>query len=403
MTRFHKTLCLALTLLLALAPCLSAQAYRPDTLHSGSRGEAVKILQQALIQLGYLGGTADGIFGTNTENAVKKFQRASGLTSDGLAGTKTQELLFQKAAASSGKSASATSASTSSTASTQQSTTASTSVSSTSGAALFGGNYATIRMGDSGARVKLLQQQLISMGYLSGKADGKFGKLTYAAVVAYQRANRLTADGLAGKKTLQSMESSAKITASASSTASKTTSTSTSSSASTSTAAKSTTSSTAAPSSSLTASGPSGASVKLLHWYNDVKPTLRSGSTLQIYDPSSGQSWNLRVYSCGRHCDAEPLTAEDTASMLKAFGGVNTWSQRAVFVKLPSGTWTIGATHDMPHMSGTISTNNFDGHLCVHFLRTMSEAEEKDPKYGVANQNTIRAFWKQLTGEEITN
>ena len=67
------------------------------------------------------------------------------------------------------------------------------------------------------------------------------------------------------------------------------------------------------------------------------------------------------------------------------------------------GTWTIGATHDMPHMSGTISTNNFDGHLCVHFLRTMSEAEEKDPKYGVANQNTIRAFWKQLTGEEITN
>ena len=88
--------------------------------------------------------------------------------------------------------------------------------------------------------------------------------------------------------------------------------------------------------------------------------------------------------------------------MLKAFGGENTWSQKAVYVKLPSGQRTIGSTHDMPHEAQSIKDNNFNGHLCVHFLRNMSEAEESDPKYGVSNQNTIRSFWKKLTGETIS-
>ena len=89
--------------------------------------------------------------------------------------------------------------------------------------------------------------------------------------------------------------------------------------------------------------------------------------------------------------------------MIKAFGGVNTWNQKAVYVKLPDGRWTIGSTHDMPHDSSTIKNNDFGGHLCVHFLRDMSEAQKNDPKYGVANQETIRSFWKSLTGQNITN
>ena len=88
--------------------------------------------------------------------------------------------------------------------------------------------------------------------------------------------------------------------------------------------------------------------------------------------------------------------------MVKAFGGVNTWNQKAVYVKLPDGRWTIGSTHDMPHDSSTIKNNDFGGHLCVHFLRDMSEAKENDPKYGVANQETIRTYWKKWTGQDIT-
>ena len=70
-------------------------------------------------------------------------------------------------------------------------------------------------------------------------------------------------------------------------------------------------------------------------------------------------------------------------------------------MKLPSGVWTIGSTHDMPHMTGNVKDNDFDGHLCVHFLRDMSEAQQNDPNYGVSNQKTIRALWKSLTGEEL--
>ena len=61
----------------------------------------------------------------------------------------------------------------------------------------------------------------------------------------------------------------------------------------------------------------------------------------------------------------------------------------------------FGSTHDMPHMSGSIKDNGFDGHLCVHFLRNMDEARQNDPNYGVSNQETIRALWKQISGEDI--
>ena len=89
--------------------------------------------------------------------------------------------------------------------------------------------------------------------------------------------------------------------------------------------------------------------------------------------------------------------------MVKAFGGVHTWSQKAVYVQLPDGRWTIGSTHDNPHQSGSIKNNDFNGHLCVHFLRDMDEAQKNDPKYGVSNQQTIRTYWKKWTGEEITD
>ena len=371
--RSKKTLVLFLVLTLALTPVLSARAYRPDTLRAGMRGEAVSEMQTALIALGYLGGTVDGIFGINTEKAVRKFQRDNKLTADGLAGERTLEILYQKAKTSS-KASSSSSSSSKASSSSKSAAKADASAASSGSSSLFGGNYATLRVGDSGSRVQALQSRLITLGYLSGSADGKFGQMTRKAVVSYQKSKGLTADGLAGQKTLKALEG-----------------------ADTSQETKKAASS----SSSVTVTGPSGAEVKLLHWYRDVKPKLKSNQTIQIYEPKSGLGWNLKIYSRGRHLDAEPRTADDTANMLKAFGGKNTWSQKAVYVRLPDGTWTIGATHDMPHLTGSIPDNNFDGHLCVHFLRDMSETVEKDPNYGVSNQNTIRGFWYSLTGERI--
>lgn len=63
------------------------------TLTWGSNGDAVEELQNNLIKLGYSCGAfgADGAYGAGTVAAVKKFQKASGLTCDGIAGPLTQE------------------------------------------------------------------------------------------------------------------------------------------------------------------------------------------------------------------------------------------------------------------------------------------------------------------------
>ena len=68
-----------------------------DTLRKGDVGRNVVSMQQALIELGYLTGSADGNFGSGTETAVKNFQQASGLTVDGIAGRMTLEALFDQA------------------------------------------------------------------------------------------------------------------------------------------------------------------------------------------------------------------------------------------------------------------------------------------------------------------
>ena len=76
------------------APTSAPTSEAARTLKKGSTGVDVKKLQQALIDLGYLSDTADGTFGAKTQDAVTLFQAVNGLDADGLAGAKTQALLF---------------------------------------------------------------------------------------------------------------------------------------------------------------------------------------------------------------------------------------------------------------------------------------------------------------------
>ena len=50
--------------------------------------------------------------------------------------------------------------------------------------------------------VRTLQENLKALGYYSGSVTGNFGNLTKEAVYDFQRANNLSADGIAGAKTL---------------------------------------------------------------------------------------------------------------------------------------------------------------------------------------------------------
>ncbi|BAZ05301.1 peptidoglycan-binding domain-containing protein [Calothrix sp. NIES-3974] len=61
----------------------------PGGLRVGSRGDAVLRLQQNLRQLGFYTGPITGNFGTQTQQAVIRFQRAYGITPDGVAGRET--------------------------------------------------------------------------------------------------------------------------------------------------------------------------------------------------------------------------------------------------------------------------------------------------------------------------
>ena len=71
-------------LLISLSQQAEAVAYK-----QGSSGSVVTKIQQALKSAGYYTYTVDGIYGSRTTAAVKKYQRARGLTVDGICGTQT--------------------------------------------------------------------------------------------------------------------------------------------------------------------------------------------------------------------------------------------------------------------------------------------------------------------------
>ena len=67
--------------------------------------------------------------------------------------------------------------------------------------------YRLLYWGCTGSAVKRLQNALINAGYKSivRSADGIYGKWTYDAVRAYQRDHGLSVDGIAGRKTQNSL------------------------------------------------------------------------------------------------------------------------------------------------------------------------------------------------------
>ena len=117
-----------------------------NTLKKGSKGDKVKALQYIL------GLKADGIFGKDTEKAVKKFQEEYGLAADGIAGKKTFEMIVAKAP--------------------------------------------TLRFGASGPYVCALEVMLTTL-----KQDGAYAQDEVAHVRTYQASKNLVVDGIVGKKT----------------------------------------------------------------------------------------------------------------------------------------------------------------------------------------------------------
>ncbi len=150
-------------------------------LRLGSDGTAVKRLQERLISLGYLSGKADSDYGAATEVAVRAFQREAGIWQDGIAGPTTLSRLY-----------------------------ASNAPKASSAAASVG---ESLRSGSEGNGVRALQRRLKDLGYYSGAVDGSYGRETENAIMRFQRARGLKADGVAGHETLAALYSTSSTAA----------------------------------------------------------------------------------------------------------------------------------------------------------------------------------------------
>ena len=136
-------------------------------LYRGCTGDAVKTLQEKLNAKGFDSGNVDGIFGAKTYAAVTAFQKANGLGVDGIVGKLTWAKLYDA---------------------TPVNVTPVT-------------TQPMLRTGSRGDAVRKLQEMLNTKGYDCGSVDGIFGSKTKAAVLAFQKANGLGADGIVGPLT----------------------------------------------------------------------------------------------------------------------------------------------------------------------------------------------------------
>jgi len=310
-----------------------------SSLRLGNKGDAVRQLQTQLHTLGYLRGKPDGSYGTVTQQAVAAFQRASKLKADGVAGAATQQALSSALAKKDGSDSEPTAA----------------------------GAGGVLKEGSKNSTVKQLQTALKDLGYYGGSITGSFGPLTSEAVKAFQKANRLSSDGVAGPDTLSKLFGGSAVAHGKS----------------------------GGSDSSVSAagSGPSASSVQHIGM-SSIRTRYKNGTVLTIYDFRTKLTWKCRFYSVGIHADSEPLSRADTDTMYRAFGSKNTWTPKAVWITMPDGKTYIASMHNMPHLSGSINNNGFSGHLCIHFPRTMADAQSTGP-YAVSHQEEIIRGWSE--------
>lgn len=76
-----------------LVPSAFAQNLGDRNLRQGMKGTDVVSLQQILNRLGFWSGITDGVFGPKTKEAVLRFQKAKGITADGIIGPISINLL----------------------------------------------------------------------------------------------------------------------------------------------------------------------------------------------------------------------------------------------------------------------------------------------------------------------
>ena len=125
-------------------------------------------------------------------------------------------------------------------------------------------------------------------------------------------------------------------------------------------------------------------------WTSNIQSVFKRGKTATVTDVDTGLSWTVLRSGGSNHADVQPLTAADTAKMKQAYGGKWSWNRRAIWVTI-DGVSYAASMNGMPHGTGSITTNNFDGHHCIHFLNSRTHTGNR---WDTAHQAAVQKAYK---------
>ncbi|MDQ4143242.1 MAG: peptidoglycan-binding protein [Actinomycetota bacterium] len=173
MTRTHRATRLLLVVALASTVVVADPTATPADAQSllllWSRGSQVAQWQRQLNAVPSEDIAVDGIYGPRTAQATREFQASARITVDGIVGPQTRRAMRERVEGSAP-------------------------------------SRDVHRKGDRGRRVRVLQSRLEELNYWVGGVDGVYGTLTRQAVIAFQKVNGLSPDGVAGPRTRSALD-----------------------------------------------------------------------------------------------------------------------------------------------------------------------------------------------------
>ena len=129
-----------------------------------------------------------------------------------------------------------------------------------------------------------------------------------------------------------------------------------------------------------------------LDWFKNGSSTIPKGASFTVKDISTGETFQARRWSGANHVDAEPLSESD-GKTIKALSGGYSWARRAVLVKY-NGHVYAGSITTMPHGTDTVSGNAYEGHFCIHFYKSKThDSNRVDATHQNAVARAMNASW----------
>lgn len=218
--------------------------------------------------------------------------------------------------------------------------------------------YNTLRLGSTGDEVKALQNKLVEKGYLKTGTYtvSSYDTATMSAVSAFQKAESLSVDGIAGEQTQHKLFGTVPVGTYTGSTVS-----------------------------------PTLYPVEMIDWFTGgIQSIFTVGTNAVVTDVYTGISMRMQRLYGDYHADVEPLTTSDTAAFCRMFGVTNaqevsdresaleSWRRRPLWVTIGNRTFAA-SMYAVPHNfpGDRISDNNFNGQVCIHFVNSRTHTGDR--------------------------